>query len=527
MDYAVLGTQPISNENPAGEDARYEPEYDTLQQEIEKLSNATAGGAVDWKQVVSLASSILAHKAKDVKVASWLAVGLVHLEQVEGLLAGTRLLMGLTQHFWDTLYPSKKRLRGRYGAIDWWAHRSEAFLKAYNGDRLCKDMVEQLVEGLTALDALLSEKFEKGSMLRSLIDQAKYLPVDEEEASASQPASSEGNAREVHTPQDVAEGALAPHEASTRAAGAMTLSGDYAADLKICLDALASLAAFLLVNEPANADGYRLRRLAVWTPIQTLPPAQNGQTRIPAPDSTVRDSLARQLEGGDFLGALQSSESRIGEYLFWLDMSRLSAEALNALGSNYAPALAALEMETGFYVRRMPELVAMSFADGTPFADAKTRLWLDSLGSKGGDGEPAGAATGLESPSDNVVGILEEAGRLASQHKLLEAVSLIQQHDETAMSCCERFRLQTGLAELLTRQNQPGMAYAHAKGLLDQVEHFHLETWDPPLALSGLMAAYHAVMALGGEDAAAQGKHILQRITRINSVEALKIYEEG
>ena len=127
MELLDLGRKPVSEEHPAGADARYEPEYDLLQQEIDKLASATAGGAVDWKQVVKLGSVILSSKSKDLKIASYLAVALLHLKGVEGLSAGAQLLLDLVSNFWDTLYPAKKRMRGRFGAISWWDENAEKF----------------------------------------------------------------------------------------------------------------------------------------------------------------------------------------------------------------------------------------------------------------------------------------------------------------------------------------------------------------------------------------------------------------
>ena len=63
MDLLSLGKEPINPDHPGGSDVRYEPEFEELQAEIEKLSfpsaDSSADGGVDWEKVTVLASAIL------------------------------------------------------------------------------------------------------------------------------------------------------------------------------------------------------------------------------------------------------------------------------------------------------------------------------------------------------------------------------------------------------------------------------------------------------------------------------------
>jgi type VI secretion system protein VasJ len=65
MEIDSLGKDPIQPDQPAGSDVRYEPEYEQLQAEIDKLSSPSASGGIDWKKVNDLAVSILDKKCKD------------------------------------------------------------------------------------------------------------------------------------------------------------------------------------------------------------------------------------------------------------------------------------------------------------------------------------------------------------------------------------------------------------------------------------------------------------------------------
>ncbi|HAS90093.1 MAG TPA: type VI secretion system protein TssA [Desulfovibrio sp.] len=514
MELLDLGRKPVSEEQPSGADARYEPEYDQVQQEIDKLASATAGGAVDWKRVVKLGSVILNSKSKDLKIASYMGVGLLHLKGVEGLSAGAQLLLDLITYFWDTLYPAKKRIRGRFGAISWWDENAEKFLKNYDGDELPKDVVDLLNKRINDLDAALAEKSEDAPILRDLSSYVQHLPVTappEPEQPASSPES------ETSGSVDPGATSAAPTTHPAVSIGNINSAEECFAALNSGLSSLAPVSEFFLANDLTAAEGYRLRRMIAWTSISALPPAENGRTMIPAPDGPVKDSIASQLRSGDFAGALREAESRIGEYLFWLDLSRMSAEALKGLGESYSNALAALELETQFYVQCLPALASLSFADGTPFADPQTCSWLQSLGSSGG------GASGGAVDSDEVAEIMIKANQLAADKKIFEAVSLICDSINTSPSLRSAFRLRSGLTGLLTAEGQAGVAYVHASELLEHIESSGLAEWEPELALDGLRAAYEAVVAGGGPDSAVKSIEILQRISRLNPVEALKI----
>lgn len=518
MEILELGRKPVSDSSPAGADARYEPEYDQLQLEIDKLSSATAGGVVDWKRVVKLGSMILLNKSKDLKVASYLGVGLMHLKGVEGLSAGAQILLDMVNSFWDDLYPTKKRMRGRFGAVSWWAENAGKFFKDYQGDELPRPVVDLLAKRINELDSALSGKSEDAPMLRDLAGYAQRLPVKAEQA----PPETEPESTAAPAVPDASEkaGSTAPAAtpAATVSAGDISSPEECAGGLRTGLSVLEPVADYLLANDLADSTGYRLRRLVFWMPVTVLPPAENGRTMIPTPEEPVLESISSQLQNNDFAGALRAAESRIGQFLFWLDLSRLSAEALKGLGDQYSDALDALEHEVELYVKRLPGIAGLSFADGTPFADPRTRSWLQSLGrGKGAESGPGGEDDSF------VTRVMADAGKLAAAKKLVEAVTVLNDGCMTAPSERERFQLRKELTVMLTVEGQIGLAHVHSAGLLQHIENFGLEKWEPELALSGLLAAYEALVAEGGQDSAEKATDVLKRIGRLCPAAALKI----
>ena len=115
MTLADLGKTPVSKEKPTGSDVRYDPLFEELQAEVDKLSSPTATGTLDWGKVAKASAAILSGKSKDLLVAGYLAVSLIHTRKDEGLAVGLRLFRDLLENFWEDLFPPKARMRGRLG----------------------------------------------------------------------------------------------------------------------------------------------------------------------------------------------------------------------------------------------------------------------------------------------------------------------------------------------------------------------------------------------------------------------------
>ncbi|MCA8944763.1 MAG: type VI secretion system ImpA family N-terminal domain-containing protein [Planctomycetes bacterium] len=123
-----LGTDPIPGDKRAGAAARYEPEFEELENEISKLNNP-AGGEIKWPDVASLARTILSQKSKDLLVASYYAYGQLQLLGLQGLLEGIQTINGMCQTFWEDLFPEARRMRARESALDWLIDRVTSMLE--------------------------------------------------------------------------------------------------------------------------------------------------------------------------------------------------------------------------------------------------------------------------------------------------------------------------------------------------------------------------------------------------------------
>jgi len=101
----------ISEACPAGSDLRYTPFYEEIM-EARRYEDAIALGdwqhdvkRSDWDEVIALSVAALSTSTKDLQIAVWLTEALAVVDGFEGLDLGIRLITGLVERFWDSLYP--------------------------------------------------------------------------------------------------------------------------------------------------------------------------------------------------------------------------------------------------------------------------------------------------------------------------------------------------------------------------------------------------------------------------------------
>ncbi len=540
MKVRELGQTPISPDKPAGDDAHYEPEFEELQQEIDKLSIANASGeGTDWKKVVSLSVTILSEKSKDLLVAVYLATALAKLHGFEGFSAAVAFLNDLVNNFWETMFPPKRRMRGRLNAVAWWQERMESFAKDLReSPPLPAEQVENAKKTLDALDRSLREKVEDAPSMRELINYVNLLPVLQPEPTpeavpvaprpeTAQPEKAPPAPAPTAGPTPMPTPQVQPAPTSqatpeTRTPPAPIQTGDKkeaAQALSTLLDQLLGMADFYFQNAPTNPLSYRLRRLWAWLPLVAPPPAEIGLTRIPPPDSIVKPSIEQLLAAGNHEAALRAAESRVTEHRFWLDISRFTATALENLGPSYKAARSAVCAETLLLVERLQGLDNLNFSDGTPFADPETRDWLKGLSL--GDGDAA--QTGGDPLAATVNQALTQARGLLKDKKPLDAVDLVQQGLEAAVTGKARLFWRLALGRLLLLAGKPDLAAPLNGKSLEDIEAHDLETFDPDLALQILLLVHETCRAGTDEGSKSLGKEVLARIVRLDPGEALRI----
>lgn len=136
---------PISEEKPSGEYLRYSGIYDEISEarradDLPQGEWQTEVKLADFRKVISLAVPALEKETKDLQITAWLSEALVKENGFVGLRDCLRLVTGLQEKFWDTLYPEidEGDMEGRANAIAWMEEQTAFALKqakitGYNG----------------------------------------------------------------------------------------------------------------------------------------------------------------------------------------------------------------------------------------------------------------------------------------------------------------------------------------------------------------------------------------------------------
>ena len=120
---------PISEEKPSGEPMRYSGLYDEISEarradeDVEQGDWKVALKVADFRKVVDLAVPALTSDTKDLQIAVWLTEALAKQHGFTGLRDGLKLIGGLQDKFWETLFPEidEGDMEGRANAIEWLA----------------------------------------------------------------------------------------------------------------------------------------------------------------------------------------------------------------------------------------------------------------------------------------------------------------------------------------------------------------------------------------------------------------------
>ncbi|MFT4542026.1 MAG: type VI secretion system protein VasJ [Planctomycetota bacterium] len=469
-----LGTDSIGG--GAGESVRYEPEFDQLSTEIEKLS-AVEQTPVNWRIVVNLSSGLLKDKGKDLLVASYLAFGLYDQQGYSGLAAGIDVINGLVDNFWDGLFPELRRLRARIAAPEWFAARLEKALETASDPGMSdREAIEQCIAGINKLLADEQNRFagdspNLGPARRGLKAKLDTIPLPEPEPEPT-PEPVAGEAAPAEAGQPVAAAAAAPPPPPPPPP-----EPDPAENAEAVLEALAKYrkqqieyAAVLHATDDTDPRGYLLLREALWT--EAVLAERDKQSTGGA---EFIQAQQQELEEGEFEDVLERVEKLLLEHPLWLDLQLLTVQALEGLGRRYRKAHRAVLASLSFLLQRDPKLADAKNQKGEAFASDAVQVWLSN---------EVLAAVGNQGDANAVESVGKEARKLVARGQLGDAMRLLTQRIEMTASRRGRFVLRLDLAQLCIEAGRMELAVPQLEQLEQEVTHFSVEEWEPDLATS-------------------------------------------
>jgi type VI secretion system protein VasJ len=211
-----------------------------------------------------------------------------------------------------------------------------------------------------------------------------------------------------------------------------------------------------------------------------------------------------------------------GSGVFWLDGQRLAHQALLGQGPGHAAAAREVARGLGLLLGRLPGLVELAFEDGTPFADATTRAWIqrEVLAAPGGGGAGGGGAAEPWSAG------LETARGLVGEGQAEAAVALLASGAAAAGSGRARLRWRIALGRLLLESGKAAVALPVAQAAMEAAR--PMTDWEPEATteaarlLADCLGAKEAATLLDGAALAEARRRIAAEMALLDPVRAMR-----
>ena len=512
MDLLDLGKNPISKENPAGEDVRSFSEYEALQEEVDKLSSPTASASVDWKKIGDLSQDILASKSKHLHSAIYLCHSLLIQRGFEGLMDGTGILKDLLENYWDTLYPGVKRMRARKNVFEWWINITVSAISNLKDATWTKQDIKSVVGNFEAIEKLIQEHIEDAPTLHPLIQKVSTM-TPSETASSAEAAAPESSVQAA--PSQAAAAQLPKEDAA--------ISDDPLKLLNAGLDLLSQASNIEIRQEVLTSQPFLINRVVAWLPVDTLPPADNGNTKIPPPDPQLIATLDNLYKDNRWRDLIDACESKVRQYLFWLDLSHYSYLALDGMGRSEISAIVA--NETSNFVQRLSGIETLRFSDGTPFAAEATIEWIRQL-QKGHVYEEAVQETSANL-DDEMSKFFKKAKKNIKDNKLNSVLREFQnKRGQTALPR-DRLFWDMGFCTLFINTKYARLVVPYLNEILNTISQYRIEEWDPALAVEALTLVVtgfkkQKTASDTGVDYRLLCEEVINRLSLLNPVKAIE-----
>ena len=512
MKGTEIGMRPVREGAPAGEDIRDQEDFLALQAEVNRGQSVSSGESaiVDWTKVRAMAESILRERSKDLLVAGYYAAASARLEGPPGVADGLSLMKGLVGEFWEVLYPPVGRLRARRNALAWWMDRMQEIVPSLGAPPLDPETKERAVRELRELNADLGERDPDAPSLAPLYGLFEGLPV-----SLPEPPS------ETEVPAPLA--ASAPSASVPPAPGGLTVAmeGDPLEILERIGPALKDLADRIVEVDPGDSRAIFLSRTILWEGIRDLPESERGITRIPAPPSHLQSALETLSSSGSPEDFLRFLLVRQADAPFWLELSCRAGRILEGRGAAGAGGAEALRGTLRTLLARLPGLEFLAFSGGElPFLSEEGRGWVLS-GKTPEEGERTGETADRGPGLPAVVRTALDDGRIGEASERFEEIR------RKELSPRGRFLLNLEFLSAVSRMGRDFPVLSLALVLLEDLERFRLDLWEPGLAARALLLLCDILSQSNDETHRSRAEALSGRLASFDLPGALRAFMGG
>lgn len=585
---------PIAGDNPSGVELRYEPVYDEIKEARrdethlpeDYFQHGETAKKADWAKVVKLAEGALTKQGKDLQIAGWLAEAWLHRDGFGGLAEGLRLIRGLVDDLWDSVYPELDGSDADFRAapLNWLgsqldlpirqvpinqsghtyleykssldaptqeeadgdadkaARRADALLTPEDAESgfqatdkaYFRSVVGGLEEALAELEALektCDERFadfERNDQVPPVFSETRTM------LQAVHQASSRLLARKLEVdPDPVDLTAPVTPGGHTAAAPAEPTSGPPTSREDAC-NRVAVAARYLRDENPTDPGPYLMVRGLRWGELRA-----GGSDLDPrllaAPPTATRTHLKGLLLDGEWVKLLEAGEEIMATPYGrgWLDLQRYILTAIDSLGGEYEPVGLAIRGALKTLLRDLPDLAESTLMDDTPTANRESRAWLKDEGIFGGFSDSAeeefeGAERSApQSETEGVARVLRRARSEAGAGRHERAIKLLQQRTAAEATQRGRFLLRTEAAAIMLESGHDAVALPMLHELYHETSSSPaLSQWEEAAVVARPMSLLYQC-ALRTGDTSVDTDSLYLEVCRLDPMAAMELPKPG
>lgn len=452
---------PISAESPAGQDPGYDDDFQSMREEVNKLSGA------DAERVIMLAEKLLKGTCKDLRVLTYYLWARLQRDGEAGLAAGLNLLAAIVERYTTDVLPA--RPKSRKVALEWLASaRVLDSLTLY--PEVVKAEAERTVAALAWLDRVLEgwpaqQRPELGALYSALsarLTQAGGLDAVVPQFSASHDAAN----------------SQATKQGATHSAGPASGVIRSGRDL---LDNGRALASYLREQPQGWLAAHRLMKSLRWDTVHQSPPQDaTGRTRLSPPRSEYRAQLKRLYLQQSWTELLDQVERMFAEGVnhFWLDLQWFLYQALSRQPAPSEGWARIVKEDLGLLLERLPGLENLCWDDGSAFADETTREWIEQHVSTQGAAAWLPVPAACVADDADILALESEALAQADRDGVEVALAWLDTRPDIH-SGRQRWLLRLLMARVAEQYGKSELA-VHLLGELDATAQRHvLAQWEP------------------------------------------------
>lgn len=469
-------------------------EYELMCGEIAKIESLQGESVVDWEKVENNATIILQDYAKDIPAAAYLTIALSQNHGWIGWYIGTTILSDILSLWWDVSFPPVERQRARVNSINWWHHRSLSFFSKYT-EPVTSEFSKEVNDLITKMGNLIKTLLPDANSLYSLHEALRHVPIIEPslEINVLENKIIETQAEYVkHTTQGLndtikseknIENISVKQTPTNQTITSATAIQDSIANGQKILFTAAQQYLSLCFSASNQAEiihtplVWKAFYIYIWGRIQKLPPVEDLQTLLPAPDADRVNALFLMLDAEKYEELIRACVFFAPESPFCLNIQYLLCEAFTRIGARYATVLSLAQREIREFILRLKGVEFLCFSNEEPFANTATKEFLTSLASTSQNMEPSDD----NDPLDIITTIRSECADNIAKKDFFGAMQKMHKKAHTLCGA-DLLKLQLEEIRLLLRNKHMAAAVAISYKVEASLDFHRLEEWD--LALS-------------------------------------------